>query len=96
MGDRISSLPMSVSRSSSASHLRLAAFRVRLAGGEAKAAGEGGWCEEGAGAGSGGGGMGLTAAAVGAHLHLRWRRRAAAVDWLSVDGALKRQEMDIS
>jgi hypothetical protein len=85
-----------VSRSSSASHLRLAAFRVPLAGGEAKAAGEGGSCEEGGGAGSSDGGMGPMAAAVGARLRLRRRRRAAAVAWVSVDGALKRQEMDIS
>jgi hypothetical protein len=96
MGDRTSSSSRLVSRSSSASHLRLEAFRVRLAGGQAKATGEGGLSEEGGGAGSGGGGMEPTAAAVGARLYLRRRLRAAAVVWLSMDGALKRQEMDIS
>jgi hypothetical protein len=57
---------------------------------------EGGLCEEGGGAGSGSEGVGPAAAAMGARLRLRWRRRAAAVAWVSVDGALKRQEMDIS
>jgi hypothetical protein len=42
MGDRVSSSSRSISRNSSASHLHLAAFRVRLASGEAIAAGEGG------------------------------------------------------
>jgi hypothetical protein len=42
MGDSISSSSKSVSRSSSASHLRLVAFWVHLAGGEAIYAGEGG------------------------------------------------------
>ncbi len=96
MGDRISSLSKSVSRSSSTSHLRLVAFRVRLAGGEATTAGEGGSCEEGGGAGSGGGGVGPVAAAVGARLRLHRRRHTAAVAWVSVGGALKRQERDIS
>jgi hypothetical protein len=41
MGDNCSSSSESLSRSSSALHLRLAAFRVRLAGGEAIVAGEG-------------------------------------------------------
>ena len=41
MGDRANSSSRSFSRNSSASHLRLAAFRVRLAGGEAIVAGEG-------------------------------------------------------
>jgi hypothetical protein len=77
MGDRVRSSLGSVSRSSSASHLRLAAFRVCLAGGEAKAAGEGSSSDEGGGAGSSGGGMGPTAAEVGARLRLRRHRRAA-------------------
>jgi hypothetical protein len=42
MGDSISSSSKSVSRSRSASHLRLAAFQVHLASGEAMYAGEGG------------------------------------------------------
>ncbi len=99
MGDKVSTLSEANSRSSSASHLRLAAFWVRLAGGEAMASGEGGLSEEGGGAGTGcagtgGEGAGPAAAAMGARLCLRRRRRAAAV--VSVDGALKRQEMVIS
>jgi hypothetical protein len=58
---------LSLSRSSSTSHLRLAAFRVRLAGGEAVSAGEGDSCgvdvsEDGAvgwGIPGSGGGAGL-------------------------------------
>jgi hypothetical protein len=41
MGDKSIPPSMSLSRSSSASHLRLAAFRVRLAGSEAIVAREG-------------------------------------------------------
>ncbi len=97
MGDRVSSSSGSISRNSSASHLRLAAFRVRLAGGEAKAVGEGGSSEEGGGAGSSGGGMGPTAAAVGARLRLRCHhRRTAIVVWETMDGSLRRQEIEIS
>jgi hypothetical protein len=47
MGDRSMSSSVFSSRSSSTTHLRLAAFRVRLAGGEATVAG---------GVGDGGGG----------------------------------------
>jgi hypothetical protein len=94
MGDKVSTSSEANSRSSSASHLRLAAFRVHLAGGEAMASGEGGLSEEGGCAGTGGEGAGPAVAAMGARLRLRRRHRAAAV--VSVDGALKRQYMVIS
>ena len=97
IGDRANSSSRSFSRNSSASHLRLAAFRVRLAGGEAKAGGEGRSSEEGGGAGSSGGGVGPTAAAVGARLCLRCRRRRTAVVlWETRVGSLRRQEIEIS
>jgi hypothetical protein len=98
IGDRVSTSSGAKSeansRSNSASHLRLAAFWVRLAGGEAMTSGEGGLSGEGGGAGTGGEGAGPAAAAMGARLRLRRRRHTAAV--VSMDGALKRQEIVIS
>jgi hypothetical protein len=90
------------SRSSSTSHLRLAAFRVRLAGGEATVAG---------GVGDGGGGVvcavapkdgwragSLVAAATGARLRRRRRRRAwaSAGALASTGGTHRRQEIETS
>jgi hypothetical protein len=72
MGIRVSSSSKLVSRSSSASHLRLAAFQVRLAGGEATTAGEGGRAKREAV-------LDLAAAAWGQWLR-RWELVYACVD----------------
>jgi hypothetical protein len=93
---------LSLSRSSSTSHLRLAAFRVRLAGGEAVSAGEGDSCgvdvsEDGAvgwGIPGSGGGARLVPAAAGARL--RRRRRTSEGALASEVGADRRQKMVIS
>jgi hypothetical protein len=82
MGDSSRSSTESVSHSSTALHLCLAAFQVCLAGGEVITAGERASCcieEDGAGdPGSGGGGMGPVTEAVGTSLRQRRRHRPLA------------------
>ncbi len=103
-GDNCSLSSESLSRSSSASHLRLAAFRVRLAGGEAIVAGEGtsggvgsDWDDAvGRGAPWTGGGSELAAAVAGARLRQRRRRRTLAGTQVSEAGAHRRQEIKTS
>jgi hypothetical protein len=95
---------VSLSCSSSTSHLCLAAFSVRLAGSVAVSAGEGdsqgvdvgedaavGW-----GIPRSGGGARLVAEAAGVRLRRRRRRRTSEGALASEVGAFRRQEMVIS
>ncbi len=95
---------MSLSHSSLTLHRRLAAFRVRLAGGMAASAGEG--ASRGVVVGGDGtvgwdgplsdGGEGIFTAAAGARLRRRRRRRTLGGAQTSAGGAFRRQEMVIS
>jgi hypothetical protein len=107
MGDSCrtsSSSESSLSRNSSASHRRLAAFLVRLAGGEAIVAGEvasggvgDGWVVAVRGGASGTAGCTVWAAAGAvARLRRRRRRRALAGAQVSGGGAHRRQEIRTS
>ncbi len=90
---------MLLSRNSSTSHLRLAAFRVRLAGGEAVSAWEGAssWVDGGGDVSAGAvGGAELAAVAAGARLRRRRQRLESGGTLASEGGALRQQEMLIS
>ncbi len=100
MGVSRSSSSESDSRRSSTSHLHLAAFQVRLAGGEAAAVGEGTSCgiedDFCTGPGTGCGCKGPSAVAVGVLLRRCRRRRPSAGAEVSGGGSLKRQEIRTS
>jgi hypothetical protein len=93
-----------LSRSSSTSHRRLAAFRVRLAGGVVASAGEG--ASRGVVVGGDGTvgwdgpfsdcGEGIFTAAAGARLRQRRRRRTSGGVQTLAGGAFRQQEMVIS
>ncbi len=95
---------VSLSRSSSTSHRRLAAFRVRLAGGVAASAGEG--ASRGVVVGGDGivgwdgplsdGGEGIFTDAAGARLRRRRRHRTSGGAQTSAGDTFRRQEMVIS